>query len=110
MRFELVTGESAPFKGDANWASTATNLTRAAEHLESLGHEIVSVQIISSHFGFVFFRDGRDLEVVPCPTCHLFCADCGHYWKDHQAVDAVLECGKCGARPCGGEFTKEPEA
>jgi DNA-directed RNA polymerase subunit RPC12/RpoP len=44
-----------------------------------------------------------------CGTCSMVCADCGCAWRDHQAIDAVLECGECGHRPCGGNFSSKEE-
>jgi hypothetical protein len=49
--------------------------------------------------------DALRAERRECPECSVVCADCGCTWRDHHAIDAVLECGNCGHRPCGGAFS-----
>jgi hypothetical protein len=49
--------------------------------------------------------DALRAERRECPECSIECADCGCTWRDHYAIDAVLECGNCGHRPCGGSFS-----
>ena len=54
--FQLVTGESAPFAHDSEWGTVANALAKTAEHLETRGYEVVSLQVVNDHFGFVFYR------------------------------------------------------